>query len=161
MINHSMTNKLCLNCDKEFSVKTSHVKRGGGKFCSRLCVTQHNNKNRKYLNLVCKKCHKEFQSKNKGAKFCSRICYDLTREAEFLKERGVSRSSLYFRKNKEKIYEQRRKFGSKLFYKFVKTKKIFCRISQQKYRGITKTGSSFPDKKQRNNKCFTSKMAQK
>jgi hypothetical protein len=98
-----------LNCDKEFSVKTSHVKRGGGKFCSRLCVTQHNNKNRKYLNLVCKKCHKEFQSKNKGAKFCSRICYDLTREAEFLKERGVSRSSLYFRKNKEKIYEQRRK----------------------------------------------------
>jgi hypothetical protein len=106
---YSITNKLCLNCAKEFSARTSNVKRGGGKFCSHSCVVQHTNKNRKYFDLVCKECHKEFQSKNKWAKFCSRSCSSRVRRAEFLKERGVSRSSLYFQKNKEKIYGQRRK----------------------------------------------------
>ena len=58
MINHLMTNKLCLNCGKEFPVrrlKSAHVK-GGGKFCSRSCVAQHN---KTYNVRTCSKCKEE------------------------------------------------------------------------------------------------------
>ena len=142
MINHLMTNKLCLNCDKEFSVKTAQVKKSGGKFCSRLCVTQHNNKNRKYLNLVCEKCDKEFQSKRNWAKFCSRSCKQLAWKAEILNKRGVSYSTLYFQKNKEKIYEKKRKLRENPDY--VEKQKIYWKEYRKKNKEVLrKQGAAY------------------
>ena len=35
--------KKCCNCEKEFEVRPSEIKKGGGKFCSRSCATTYRN----------------------------------------------------------------------------------------------------------------------
>lgn len=73
-----MNNCKCSNCSKEFFSKPSQIKRGGGKFCSRLCKQLSE---RKRIDRTCIECEKEFwihlgrlrRDKNEG-RFCSIKC---------------------------------------------------------------------------------------
>jgi len=72
----------CKLCGKEFSVKKSVIKNGGGKFCSKKCYGKWNSINRAgknspfwaggKLKRLCKNCGKEFE-KYRGI-FCSVAC---------------------------------------------------------------------------------------
>ena len=67
--------RTCINCRKVFQIKTSRVKYGEGKYCSRLCRTVY-----KSLLVTCSNCKKEFSiylSRFKSSKkyvYCSRTC---------------------------------------------------------------------------------------
>lgn len=68
--------KKCLECDKEFKVYSSALKRGKGKYCSRSCSTP------KRVSINCGTCNKQFtippsKIKAERGKFCSRKCYEV------------------------------------------------------------------------------------
>lgn len=70
----------CEVCDKEFYVKPSYVKLGGGKYCSRVCQgkARQTRESRK-----CLICEKEFYVKPSHlkygrGKYCSKICQGKT-----------------------------------------------------------------------------------
>lgn len=80
---------ICLECGKEFLLKPSKVKNGGGKYCSNKCVGNAISKNNRCENnpawkggpirCKCKECRKIFytplnQIKKGWGKYCSRPC---------------------------------------------------------------------------------------
>jgi len=82
-------NMVCKQCGKEFHMRPSVVKRGGGKFCSQECVNKYYEEQKTYTN--CKVCGKEFSVKPSilargGGKYCSLECrnagYKKYRECE-------------------------------------------------------------------------------
>jgi len=89
--------KKCLVCGKDFSVKSSVVKNGDGKFCSRKCFGKWWSKNKKgekssnwrggKIKRTCQICGKEFriypsELKYKKAKYCSYKCLGIAVEGE-------------------------------------------------------------------------------
>lgn len=75
----------CLKCQKPFSTRLSEIKRGNGKYCSRVCAYNVKKPKRQLNNEKhnCAHCSKELllnPSRVKGSKsglfFCSRACQD-------------------------------------------------------------------------------------
>jgi len=69
--------KLCLECDKEFTVPNS---RANAKYCSNKCriIAQATDKNiqRRRKNVICKHCTTQFEVANYlNTKFCGKQCY--------------------------------------------------------------------------------------
>ena len=80
---------ICLECGKEFYIKPSVIKKGGGRYCSRSCVVNALSKkqqgNRSHfwkggkIKCICIICQKEFyrfpsQVLKSGGKYCSNLC---------------------------------------------------------------------------------------
>lgn len=72
-----LPNCTCGQCNTEFYVKPSQLKRGHGKYCSRTCsyLSQQNR-----VDCVCNQCGKLFQEsvskmKEGKGKYCSKFCY--------------------------------------------------------------------------------------
>jgi len=70
----------CLECGLEIANKLSHVRRGGGKFCSLICkAAWHGQKSKTKVKRTCFQCGTEFEvwpayvAAGKG-KFCSNAC---------------------------------------------------------------------------------------
>lgn len=64
----------CLNCQKEFLVQPYQLERGGGKYCSKICFTQHR---RRRVQITCDGCQEPFITfpcKVGRKKYCSRKC---------------------------------------------------------------------------------------
>mgnify|MGYP000573686414 CR=1 FL=1 len=85
----------CLHCQTNFQVKSSEIRRGNGKFCSRECSSQFTKLSAvpKKPNLVCAYCTRPFYrsiSKQKysrsGLHFCSREHKDLAQRIGGVKE---------------------------------------------------------------------------
>jgi len=76
--------RICEICGKEFLIRPCIVKRGGGKFCSRKCmsINMQGKKNphwKSKIKKVCLTCGREFyvipsRIKRGGGKFCSKSC---------------------------------------------------------------------------------------
>lgn len=86
----------CLNCEKEFWVRWSVIKSGGGKYCSYDCTNQHRYYNDSelqkyetrigddrhiYVKIICKNCGEEDWERWKRVKeglgrFCSTACFN-------------------------------------------------------------------------------------
>ncbi len=69
-----LINVVCLQCGKEFLVKSSKVKKGEGKYCSKACVGKSQ---QKQITLICEVCGKEFSvwnSKKDTRRYCSLEC---------------------------------------------------------------------------------------
>ena len=65
--------RICGVCERNFKVKPSVVKKGGGKYCSQLCTAKakHNR-----IEVECKECDSVFKTHpSEEASFCSRECY--------------------------------------------------------------------------------------
>lgn len=83
--------KLCTNCGDAFEPTNRQLKRGFGKYCSRICYGQHRKKMGGYsgsnnaawkggrLERVCQNCNKIFKAKRRDVKngygkYCSKSC---------------------------------------------------------------------------------------
>lgn len=90
--------RICKECGKEFEVKPSLVKTGGGKFCSYKCkgIAQSKNKSGSNspswkggnLKRICEVCGKEFEVKRSlvkkgGGKYCSHKCQGIIQSKVF------------------------------------------------------------------------------
>lgn len=63
--------KVCQQCHKEFYTKKCWVKRGQGKFCSKVCFDKYQTI---YPIRYCKTCNKPFRTCGKNRRFCSLKC---------------------------------------------------------------------------------------
>lgn len=77
--------KKCGYCNSEFQALLKEIKRGGGKYCCKLCANKAIAAKRKPLpsNCICTWCEKDFRIKEhrrkrskSGLNFCSRNCKD-------------------------------------------------------------------------------------
>jgi hypothetical protein len=77
--------KTCPVCGKEFKVIPANLKKGNGKYCSKICMGmahkgKHKSNYKGGITCICKQCGKHFQKQpnqvKKGhGKFCSKKCY--------------------------------------------------------------------------------------
>lgn len=64
---------VCQICGKEFSIPPAWIRKGGGKYCGKVCATQARYQG---FERICKGCGKEFRRRpGKDDKYCSRECY--------------------------------------------------------------------------------------
>lgn len=99
--------KKCKQCDASFRTFPSAEKKGGGKFCSKICGIQwRTTMVSKRNSRECFNCHNIFVAKpvniRKGsAKYCSRLCQNKFQGAQ---QRGVKKNfpESWYIKNKEK-----------------------------------------------------------
>ena len=105
-------------CGKDFKVKPSWIKIGGGKYCSRDCMYKGKNKS-KERKRDCNICNKEFyprggQLKNGKGKYCSQKCFRkwFKKENNPLYKGGIENESLTYKqsvlKKREKIAGRKR-----------------------------------------------------
>lgn len=86
-----MSYAVCKQCGVEFKVKPSWVRRGAGKYCSRICAQQGRKMGRIVL---CHLCGAEVYRKQQyltksqsGKFFCSRSCCITWQNTEFVREK--------------------------------------------------------------------------
>lgn len=82
-----MATNVCLVCNSSFYVKPSHIKKGWGKYCSKLC---QNKAQKTGLDVSCTTCGKSFyrnaleivRSKS-GKYFCCKSCQTIWRNEQY------------------------------------------------------------------------------
>lgn len=120
----------CLNCKKEFYIKSSYIKKGRGKYCSKKCQFEHKTKINT-LNCICENCGKIFKTTisifiSKRARHCSKKCSIENRKDEMVAFNKLKYSQVTLRclncKQKFLVIKGRYKTGN------VKFCSLKCRV---------------------------------
>lgn len=79
--------KNCAYCNSEFYVKPYHLKRGWGRFCSRICLSRGRKTGEQVTCHVCQRqvyrMPSEIKKNNQGKTFCSKSCQTVWRNSYY------------------------------------------------------------------------------